>query len=330
MKKFYQLVLVMIVSLNSFSQYYVYTATKSSVWSDMTLWNVTLRSDGIPKSKVVIPAPFNVDLNNGINGLGVGDADLIISGTLTLFPGTIITLSSISTVELLGSGRIIGNLNTEQIIIGSVIKYDGSLDLTKTGASFANSTTGISPNGFSLSSTLPVSFTSFTASRSESDVLLKWSTAAENENDHFDIERSYNGVNWNLVGTIKGAGSSSSRSSYSFTDRNSSSSSVVYYRLRQVDMNGAFEFSAIRALRTGDDMPARIYASGKNVNIELNKEIKNMVTVKIMNTNGQMIDQQVFESGYRMSINLAGKSAGVVIVNISDNRSINQSSKLVL
>jgi hypothetical protein len=278
----------------------------------------------------VIPAPFNVDLNNGINGLGVGDADLIISGTLTLFPGTLVTLSSVSTVELQGTGRIIGTLSTERIIIGSVVKYDGSLDLTKTGASFANSTTGISPNGFSLSSTLPVSFTSFTASRSESDVLLKWSTAAENENDHFDIERSYNGVNWNLVGTIKGAGSSSSRSSYSFTDRNSSSSSVVYYRLRQVDMNGAFEFSAIRALRTGDDMPARIYASGKNVNIELNKEIKNMVTVKIMNTNGQMIDQQVFESGYRMSINLAGKSAGVVIVNISDNHSINQSSKLVL
>lgn len=330
MKKFYQFALLMVVSLNSFSQYYVYTATKSSVWSDVSLWSVTLRTDGIPKSKVVIPAPFNVTLNSGISGLGVGDADLIISGSLTMLSGTTVTLSSVSTIELQGAGRIIGNLNSEQIIIGSVVKYNGNLDGTKTGPSVANSTTGISPSGFSSTSTLAVSFSSFTASRSESDILLKWSIATEHENDRFDIERSYNGINWNVVGTVKGAGNSSVNTSYSFTDKNSSSSSVVYYRLRQVDMNGDFEFSAIKALTISNNMPARIYSSGKNINIELNKEIKSQITVKILNANGQLIDQQAFESGYRISINLAGKPAGVLIVNISDNRSINQSSKLVL
>ena len=330
MKALYTYIFFLLISASSFAQpYYVYTATKNGNWSKMNIWNIIVRTDGVNKTKVVIPSLYTVSVDNTVNGLGLGDVEIVIMGSLSMQPSTDIALTTASTIQLLGSGRIIGVSNTQKITINGVTKYDGSLDLTKTGASTASLATGVSPNGFSAASLLPVKFTSFTAVKNAGGVVLKWSTASEISNDYFEVERSYNGSNWTSVSTIKGTGSSTINAYYSYTDNNANGT-AIYYRLKQVDINGAIAYSTVKTIRGGNAPAAKIYSSEKMINIELNTEVKHTVLVTVMNTNGQVIEKKQFSAGYKISMNINSQPAGMVVVNVADNNELNQTAKLML
>ncbi|HKR03688.1 MAG TPA: hypothetical protein VJY62_03560 [Bacteroidia bacterium] len=97
-----------------------------------------------------------------------------------------------------------------------------------------------------LSFTLPVELTYFSASPlPEKEVQLEWITASEINNDYFLIEKSMDGMYFEQVARIKGAGNSTITSNYTFTDKHGSDSRILYYRLKQVDYNGNSDFSKI-------------------------------------------------------------------------------------
>jgi hypothetical protein len=100
--------------------------------------------------------------------------------------------------------------------------------------------------------TLPVQLVHFTAEKLKNDVIAKWQTASETNNDHFDIERSVDGIFFTKVGEQKGAGNSSMMHDYFFIDENINALfenvNVVYYRLKQVDANGDFVYSKVEAV----------------------------------------------------------------------------------
>lgn len=94
---------------------------------------------------------------------------------------------------------------------------------------------------------LPVELLSFTGKISGSGVLLNWETATETNNDYFEIQRK-DGMpeDWKNVGTIKGAGNSSTVRSYEFTDPLETLNlkpETVYYRLKQTDFDGRSEYA---------------------------------------------------------------------------------------
>ena len=100
----------------------------------------------------------------------------------------------------------------------------------------------------SLANPLPVELTSFTASVTSSGTgLLQWHTESELNNDRFEIERSVDGINFDKLGTAAGAGTSNKAHDYQFEDVHPILS-LVYYRLKQVDFNGEFEYSSIISL----------------------------------------------------------------------------------
>lgn len=92
----------------------------------------------------------------------------------------------------------------------------------------------------SVSTVLPITLMSFTAQKRDNCNLLEWSTASEINNDYFLLERSTDGINWNLINKTTGAGNSNYLINYSFNDYNFENT-VNYYRLTQVDYNGVFE-----------------------------------------------------------------------------------------
>ncbi|MEP6750821.1 MAG: hypothetical protein ABJB86_24010 [Bacteroidota bacterium] len=329
MKTIYIFIFSLFISASSFAQYYVYTATKTGSWNDMSVWSIVPRTDGVPKMKVVIPAPYIISVDNAVNSFGLGDVEINITGSISIQPSTTIALSSASVINILGSGSVIGTNNTQKITEGGIVKYDGSLDHTKTGAgSFANSSTGVSPAGFTLS-LLPVVFTGFTVIKNGNDIVLKWSTASEIANSYFEIERSYNGNAWTAVSTITANGSATTSANYSYTDNNITNA-VVYYRLKQVDMDGAFLYSTIKTIRNGNTAAAKIYGTGKTINIELNAAIKNNVMVTVMNTSGQVMERKQFSAGYKITFDVNNAAADILIVHVSDNDALNQTAKLVL
>ena len=95
---------------------------------------------------------------------------------------------------------------------------------------------------------LPINLLSFEAdfigSTLTSDVLLKWETASESNNDYYTLYRSIDGVYWEIIASINGAGSSTERLSYQFLDRSVGFSEihpVFYYKLSQTDFDGNSE-----------------------------------------------------------------------------------------
>lgn len=86
---------------------------------------------------------------------------------------------------------------------------------------------------------LPVTITSFNASCQGSQVVLTWSTASELNASHFNVQMSRDGLNWNTVGKVEAAGTTVLTTEYQFKTPNSGA--LTYYRLSQVDLDGATE-----------------------------------------------------------------------------------------
>ena len=91
----------------------------------------------------------------------------------------------------------------------------------------------------------PVELVSFSASAMGNIVTLHWSTATEKNNRGFEIERCYDRKSWVTVGFTKGNGSTLEPQHYIFSDKLMNLLSVTYYRLKQIDYNGNFEYSNI-------------------------------------------------------------------------------------
>ena len=91
---------------------------------------------------------------------------------------------------------------------------------------------------------LPVTLVNFSATASNGLVALNWSTATELNNKGFEIFRSVDGTNFTSIGFVAGAGNSNLLLKYKFTD-NPGLSGNVFYRLKQVDLDGNFTWSNI-------------------------------------------------------------------------------------
>lgn len=109
----------------------------------------------------------------------------------------------------------------------------------------ANTTTVLRRNVVNINSTdapLPVQWRSFTASQTPSGNQLRWSTATEVNNNQFEVQRSNNGRTFETIGVVKGKGNSQKVTNYAFTDE-VVSKGTVFYRLKQIDFDGKFEYS---------------------------------------------------------------------------------------
>lgn len=90
---------------------------------------------------------------------------------------------------------------------------------------------------------LPIELISFTGKCENNSVYLNWTTVTETNNNFFTIEKSTDAINWEVIGTKQGAGNSTHPIHYSYVDENSfRNTDLVYYRLKQTDYNGRFEY----------------------------------------------------------------------------------------
>jgi hypothetical protein len=110
------------------------------------------------------------------------------------------------------------------------------------------------------SNPLPVELTAFSAvEQSPGTVALRWTTASETNNRGFVMERSPDGQQFAALGTVPGQGSSTTAHSYYYADA-LAPAGQLYYRLRQVDMDGHSHFSPVRAvLVTGSVAAFAVY-----------------------------------------------------------------------
>lgn len=111
---------------------------------------------------------------------------------------------------------------------------------------FSDFAIGIASNA--VLAMLPVKLTRFTATQEAETAVLRWETSAELNNKEFVIERSTDGAIFTAIGQVKGNGTTSLTSLYSFTDRQPKPGNN-YYRLKQIDIDGRSEYSEVRVVK---------------------------------------------------------------------------------
>lgn len=106
---------------------------------------------------------------------------------------------------------------------------------------------------------LPVELVQFNARVSGPAVQLQWLTASEIQNDHFSVERSPDGQDFESIGRVAGHGTTATGANYSFAD-NHPLAGIFYYRLKQVDEDGSHAYSAVVAVtRAAVTRVAKVY-----------------------------------------------------------------------
>ena len=121
------------------------------------------------------------------------------------------------------------------------------LEASWSSSSQAKETIGASAFVYDTDDLLPVELTSFTGVMTESSVVLSWDTASELNNAGFYVERSSDvSSTYEAIGFVEGVGSSTVQQRYSYQDISLPSvAKTLYYRLKQVDFDGAFAYSPV-------------------------------------------------------------------------------------
>ncbi len=129
---------------------------------------------------------------------------------------------------------------------------------------------------------LPVEIVYFNVSEDKEEVTLNWKTATETNNSHFLIQRRSPDGDFKNIGKKRGFGTSYEPKTYTFQD-DMASSGTYYYRLKQVDHDGSFEYSEIKALQ--------VKSSIQNLQLAIVKvypnPILNQISLKLKGVKGQ-------------------------------------------
>ena len=168
---------------------------------------------------------------------------------------------------------------------------------------------------------LPVKLISFTASLANSKVDLKWATATEINASHFAIEKSFDGINFNDAGIVVANGNTTDEMYYNFTDNvNEDRTTVIYYRLRSVDMDGKIEYSSTRMIRISNESTDKIriltYPNPviKELRITISANWQNKkVLYELYQANGQVAKRTETASASQTEMmNISSLNAGVL------------------
>ncbi len=174
---------------------------------------------------------------------------------------------------------------------------------------------------------LPVELISFTGTASAQGIALNWTTASEKDNDRFEVQRSQDGRSFETVGTVKGNGTTSSRNEYNFVDK-AAKNGLNYYRLRQVDFSGAFEFSKVVAV-TGKGIKGAEVTLYPNPTTDGEFNIRmtptnEAVSIQIMDVSGKILMNKTVTNTSELNINgrALGMKAGIYLINVKSGNSI--------
>ncbi len=276
-----------------------------------------------------------------------------VDGVTHYFIGTSIglyytlTLNGTSTVWTQEATTSIGNLvcnfldwRSDGGTIGKVSSPQQVTDVSLAVASHGRGT-----YQGTINSPLPVELMTFAGIYTGNSVELKWETATEVDNYGFDIERSTDKSNWQKIGFVKGSGNSSSPKQYSFTDKNLFGGSKFYYRLKQVDVDGSYEYSnivEISIILDGFEL-SQNYPNPFNPSTQISYTLPERAHVRIdvYNVTGELVatlvNRQQTQGTYRVEFNSAkysNLSSGMYIYRIiatnNSGKNFVQSKKMLL
>jgi len=168
-----------------------------------------------------------------------------------------------------------------------------AFQLSQFSQGFLHSNGGLTGAG----NALPVELITFDAKAIDNEFIsIDWQTATEINNNGFELQRSTDGIFFNKIAWIEGNGNSTNMNSYQFKD-NAVSVGTYYYRLKQIDFDGQFEFSDIQSASirsTGGDLVSFFIPNPSTVKSKLNFNLvkDSKVTIEVIDNIGRVIESK--------------------------------------
>lgn len=183
---------------------------------------------------------------------------------------------------------------------------------------------------------LPIELLYFNATlQPNGSVLCEWETETEVNNDYFIVEKTTNLIDFELVATVNGAGNSNTLLSYTAKDLNPHYG-TSYYRLKQVDYNGEYSYSDLRAinLKGLDIINVFPNPSEGHVDVLLYSSVKTTVNISLRNVLGQVVtiaNQVEIEEGMtKLHVDVSSFSMGYYMLGVTTESGLYNSQKKLI
>lgn len=134
---------------------------------------------------------------------------------------------------------------------------------------------------------LPIQLINYVLSENDKFIMINYTTASETNNDFFTIERSVDGLVFQSIGKIDGAGNSSKEISYQFVDEKPMAG-INYYRIKQTDFDGQYSYSDIKSVRFKGLNNMNVSPRTTEGQINISTDIENY-SVEVFNGSGQSV-----------------------------------------
>ena len=269
---------------------------------------------------------YNNYLINGSQGiLGWASVDAIDLAAITTGLGGNVNSKTdsvffVSNGDLHLTGSSIGNYNLQCVAVAGIstdIDNETRFSIPYMGAD-------------ELIVSLPVKLIAFTAAANDNNVLVSWTTASEENNKGFEVESSVDGNNFKFIGFVKGAVNSNTLSNYQLLDADAfenNASNVIYYRLKQLDLDGKFTYSKVVSVNK-DSKEENVFEVFPNpfnneFNIVVNATEAGNATVKTFDLQGKVIASKNFTTVNGLNTlnmaDLANLNTGIYLVKVTVN-----------
>ena len=183
---------------------------------------------------------------------------------------------------------------------------------------------------FNATGLLPVTVTNFSAQKVVEGVILKWNATAESGFKQYAVERSTDGIKFNIIATVEGR----NLTQYSFADNNLPNTTIVYYRLKMIDADNKFKNSYVVSVKLNHNLFASIVYPNPSMgllNIKLFEPLFSNSNLQILDVTGSVLKQQTLGANIlNINLNLEFLSSGSYFIKITNSTQvINQSFVII-
>ena len=166
---------------------------------------------------------------------------------------------------------------------------------------------------------LPLQLLTFTGTLKNNATQLKWETTNEVNTSNFGVERSVDGINFKNIGSVTAKGNTTNNTDYSYIDYDvtNQASSVVFYRLKMIDLNGNFSYSQVVPITISSAYTMLVYPnpSQQTLYVHAKRDYNKPITAELYNLNGKLLKRQLSFSN-DFTIDASSLKAGVYMLKM--------------
>ena len=273
--------------------------------------NIVIQPSNAPSGPVSVRYYFlNTETNNLINASGCGSCSSISDA----YAAGVTQYSNAPAEE---NGTLSDNLSGTYTFIApsnvDVLPYDNGYYAEYQVSNFSEF--WINSGGAGQNQPLPIVLGLFTVTKNNTTALLHWTTLQETNTDHFVIERSTDGINYAVIGTLGASGNTNIVTKYQFTD-NQIATGINYYRIKTIDKDAKFSLSPVRSINNiNNDFTISMLPNPVSKGVVYINTSVNCQRIEVRDATGRLI-KTVFAKGTRNQLPVQQLGKGMYFVTV--------------